>query len=62
MKVSQKKLILARLQEGRMITPLEALLWFGCFRLGARIYDLRKEGYPIQTKLSKDGYAIYFMN
>lgn len=41
------------------ITPLEALQAYGCFRLGARICDLRKAGYGIKTERSKDGYAIY---
>jgi hypothetical protein len=32
------------------ITPLEALDEVGCFRLAARISDLRAEGYPIVTE------------
>lgn len=31
------------------ITPMEALRLFGCYRLGARIYDLRKSGMKIRT-------------
>ena len=43
------------------ITPLEALTAFGCFRLGARIADLRADGYRIRTDINKDGkrFAIY---
>lgn len=44
------------------ITPLEALSAFGCFRLSARIADLREEGYRISTEIHHDGrksYAIY---
>jgi hypothetical protein len=36
---------------GRAITPLEALNMYGCFRLSAVIYDLKKEGYNIQSKM-----------
>ena len=44
---SQKLAILAFLEEGNTITPLEALAKFGSFRLGARIYDLKQDGYLI---------------
>ena len=46
---SQKRLILNYLLEHGSITPLLALKHFGCMRLGARISDLRDEGYHIQT-------------
>ena len=36
---------------GKPITPLQALDKFGCLRLGARIMDLRNEGYNIVTKM-----------
>lgn len=43
------------------ITPLEALNAFGCFRLPARISDLKKMGYRINKIINPDGkhYAIY---
>lgn len=44
---AQKVSILEYLKKGFWITPLEALTMFGCLRLGARIYDLRKEGNEI---------------
>lgn len=44
---SQCGLILAALQCGRRLTALEALDEFGCFRLAARIYDLREAGHEI---------------
>lgn len=44
---TQTAQILAHLKTGRSITPLDALEWFGCFRLGARIYDLKQEGHNI---------------
>ena len=40
---SQKELIREYLKKGKRITPLETLKKFGCFRLGARIYELKKE-------------------
>ena len=48
--ISQNKGILAYLQSGKSITPIEALKEFGCFRLSARIFDLRAMGHNIKTK------------
>lgn len=48
---SQSQNILDHLDSGKSITPLEALERFGCFRLGARIWDLKRKGYNIITKL-----------
>jgi hypothetical protein len=47
---TQKKLIRKHLLRGKSITPLDAMLKFGCFRLGARIHELRSE-MPIQSEL-----------
>lgn len=60
-KKSQKQQILDYLLEGNEITPIDALNKFGCFRLGARIADLKKDGYDIKTRIAKGGknYAIY---
>jgi hypothetical protein len=49
-KVSQEKRILDHLLNGRSLTPIDALQQFGCFRLGARIYQLKKIGYNIESK------------
>ncbi len=43
--------ILEHLQDGNTITPIEALDRFGCFRLGARIYDLRQSGHSIDRTM-----------
>ena len=45
------------------LTPLEALNAFGCFRLAAVISDLRKDGYDIETEISKGKkhYATYIL-
>ncbi len=53
MTATQKQQILAHLQGGRTITPLEALRLYGCFRLGARIWDLRRAGYEIASRTVK---------
>ncbi len=57
---SQKESIKQYLLTGQTLTPLDALHKFGCFRLGARIWDLRHEGYQIENVGSDDGnYAVY---
>jgi len=58
---SQKQLILEALESGREITPLDALRDYGCFRLGARIHELRGNGYEIKN-IGKGGkHAKYRM-
>lgn len=47
---SQRKLVLQRLLEKKTITSWEAITDFRCTRLSAVIFDLRKEGYNIDTK------------
>jgi len=51
---SQADMILTRLRLGYSITPIEALKLFGCFRLAARIGELREAGYTIHTEWEKD--------
>ena len=50
---SQKDAILEYLEEGNSITQLDALTLFGCSRLAARIGDLRKDGWSIQSEMVK---------
>ncbi len=45
---TQCQRIAAALERGETISPVDALNRFGCFRLGARIYDLQNKGYKIQ--------------
>ena len=52
---SQCAMILEYLKEGNGITPIDALNLFGCFRLGARIADIKKMGYNIVTEMVKVG-------
>lgn len=51
MKKTQTKKILAHLQAGRKLTPLNAFDKFGCFRLAARIEELREAGHKIVTEM-----------
>lgn len=50
---SQKQFILKHLQRFGCIEPLTALREYGCYRLGARIADLRADGYNITTERIK---------
>lgn len=58
-KQSQRDRILAHLQTGAGITPLEALSLFGCFRLATRIFELKKLGYGIETDMIEKGEKRY---
>ena len=49
--MSDKNRVLAYLREHGSITPLEALNSFGCYRLGARVWDLRRDGHTISTEI-----------
>jgi hypothetical protein len=51
----QTQQILEALQNGESLTPIDALNRFGCFRLGARILDLKKLGYDIKTDMVNNG-------
>jgi len=46
---AQCAMILDALRSGRSLTPHDALREYKCFRLAARVYDLRKEGHNIVT-------------
>lgn len=43
--VSQTRAILAYMKAGNGITPMDALNLCGCFRLSARIAEIKKLGY-----------------
>ena len=60
--MTQNQQIKSYLEKGKAITPIQALNKFGCFRLAARINELRKDGLNIATKIvTKEGktYATY---
>jgi hypothetical protein len=48
---SHKTQIEKYLNSGRTLTAIQALTKFGCFRLAARIADLRKDGVNIVTDI-----------
>jgi len=48
---SQNKSIKKHLLSGRTLTPLGALNAYRCFRLSARIYDLKKQGLNIEKEM-----------
>lgn len=47
--MTQCDMILAHLREEGEITPVEALREYSCFRLAARIADLKQDGHTIKT-------------
>ena len=53
-KMSQRKVVLKHLQSGKELSQLEATRKYGILRLGAIIFNLRKEGYNISTKIKHD--------
>ncbi|MBS6026335.1 MAG: helix-turn-helix domain-containing protein [Haemophilus pittmaniae] len=48
---SQCATILRALRNGERLTQLDAYSRFNCTRLGARIYDLKKRGHNIISKM-----------
>jgi len=65
---TQESRILAALNKGERISPLDALDRFDCLRLGARIYDLRRKGHKIKMQLMPNWgtvtkhYALYWID
>lgn len=62
--MTQTEAILEHMKRYGSITPLEALQEYGCMRLGARIWDLKRAGYrigtTIVTRINSDGEAKRF--
>jgi hypothetical protein len=53
---AQSLMIMKYLATGKPITALQALNKFGCFRLAARIHEMRSEGLAINEKtINKNG-------
>jgi hypothetical protein len=67
--MTQSESVLHYIREYGDITPMDALTQLGCFRLSARIHELRKLGYNIESEvehnLNSQGkrchYKRYFM-
>jgi hypothetical protein len=57
--MTQSAQILSALKKGKKLTAIKALRDFGCFRLAARINELRDKGYDIKSRLKPvDGKRI----
>jgi len=52
---SQCQAIRDHLESGNSITAIEALRRFKCFRLSARVLDLKERGLPITTEIVTEG-------
>ena len=62
-KQTKQDRILTHLQSNGSITPMQALEYYGSFRLSAIIFNLKKEGHDITTSIvPKKGYAKYTYN
>ena len=48
--MTQCERILRHVQDYGSITQAEAVTEYGCYRLGARIWDLRAQGVPIKSE------------
>lgn len=57
--MAQKSLILRHLERYGSITPMTALEKYGCFRLAARIGELKDQGHEIATEMVKKGQKRY---
>ena len=57
--MTKKDRILVHLKAGFTLTPLDALKMFGSFRLGAVIFELKKEGYNIITTMVSNGSSHF---
>jgi len=62
--MSQTERIHRYLATGKKLNPLQALRKFGCFRLGARIWDIKKSGAPIVAeRVTHEGksFCAYYL-
>lgn len=61
---SQNEKILNHLMTEGSITQAEAVEKYGCYRLPARIYDLKEQGHDIKTircvKKNEEGNVVQF--
>lgn len=57
-KPTQKSMVLEHLQQYGSIEPLTALREYGCYRLGAIIFDLRADGVEITTTITQSKSKI----
>ena len=57
--MKQAERVLKYMRDFGSITQLEAMQDLGCMRLGARIFDLKRDGYAIKKEMetSKNRYG-----
>jgi len=65
--MTQNNMILGHFLEGKSLTGLDALRLYGCMRLGARVYDLKRDGYKIKDQFIEVGpekkhVKVYWMD
>lgn len=62
--MTQCERVLKYMQDFGSINPMQAIKDLGVYRLGARIYDLKKEGHPIRRRMvsgkNRYGEAVSF--
>ena len=62
--MTRKDMILSFMRENGSITQLQAAEEFGCWRLGARIWDLKADGHNIRrdmvTRKNRYGKTVMF--
>ena len=61
MKPTHKKQILEYLKKYKRITAKEAIEFFDCYRLSARILELRDQGFNIVTEIKNNNHAEYIL-
>lgn len=53
MKLTQKEKVLRHLQEVGALTPVQAFFDYSIMRLATRIFELKEDGYKIETIMLK---------
>ena len=65
-KDTQTRQVLEYLSKGGELSGLDALSMFGAYRLSSIIYNLRKTGHNIKTRMKERetgaAYAVYYMS
>lgn len=49
--MTQCERVLKYIEDFGSITPVQAIQDLGCYRLGARIWDLKRQGHPIIRRM-----------
>lgn len=57
--MTQIDAVRSHLLRGKSITPIQALRLYGCFRLAAVIFNIRAEGYIIDTEMVSNGKGYF---